>query len=121
MTNTFMEKTLHFVSPTYYLSKAKNRISLSYSKKNSENFPDRNSKNDDVIIYATILNFFYETKDNNMLVIMHAKFEVNSWCGWDFRQRINLQCTNAIIDMISYHIMHNRVKRYNSPIASCGL
>ena len=29
--------------------------------------------------------FFYETKDN-MLVIIHAKFEVNSCCGWDFRQ-----------------------------------
>ena len=28
---------------------------------------------------------FYETKDN-MLVIIHAKFEVNSCCGWDFRQ-----------------------------------
>ena len=29
--------------------------------------------------------FYYETKDN-MLVIIHAKFEVNSCCGWDFRQ-----------------------------------
>ena len=30
--------------------------------------------------------FFNETKDN-MLVIMHAKFEVNSCCSWDFRHK----------------------------------
>ena len=29
--------------------------------------------------------FFYETEDY-MLVIVHAKFEVNSCRGWDFRQ-----------------------------------
>ena len=39
-----------------------------------------------VFFYGAILNFFIETKVN-MLVIMHAKFEVNSCCGWDFRLR----------------------------------
>ena len=49
-------------------------------------FPGRNSKNDDVIKdMPPFFFFFYETKDN-MLVIMHAKFEVNSCCGWDFMQ-----------------------------------
>ena len=65
-----------------------------------KNFPDRNSKNDDVIKYA-ILIFFYETKDN-MLMIMHAKFEVNSCCGWDFRQGGG---------GYHRHPMHNRVKK----------
>ena len=52
-------------------------------------FPYRNSKNDDVIKnMMQFWFFFYETKDN-MLVIMHAKFEVNSFCGWDFRQGVN--------------------------------
>ena len=44
--------------------------------------------------------FFYETKDNNMLVIMHAKFEVNNCCGWDFRHAGGkfTPCTNGTID-----------------------
>ena len=51
-----------------------------------KNFSDRNSKNDDVIKHMPpFWIFFHETKDD-MLVIMHAKFEVNSCCGWDFRQ-----------------------------------
>ena len=51
-----------------------------------KNFPDRNSKNNDVIKYMPpFWIFFYETKDS-MLVIMHAKFKVNIYCGWDFRQ-----------------------------------
>ena len=44
--------------------------------------------------------FFNKTKDN-MLVIIHAKFEVNSCYGWDFRQGGKFTphlCTNAIID-----------------------
>ena len=46
--------------------------------------------------------FFNETKDS-MLVIIHAKFEVNKYCGWDFRQRGKFTpppplCTNANID-----------------------
>ena len=37
-------------------------------------------------MFAAILIFFlYDTKDN-MLVIIYAKFEINSCCGWDFRQ-----------------------------------
>ena len=50
-----------------------------------KNFLNRNNKNDDVSKYMSpFWIFFYETKDN-MLVIIHAKFEVNSSCGWDFR------------------------------------
>ena len=51
-----------------------------------KNFLNRNNKNDDVSKYmAQFKIFFYETKDN-ILVIIHAKFEVNSCCSWDFRQ-----------------------------------
>ena len=46
--------------------------------------------------------FFHKTKDN-VLVIIHAKIEVNNCCGWDFRQggEVNLPPpphTNATID-----------------------
>ena len=47
-----------------------------------KNFLNRNNKNDDVSKYMPPFRiFFYETKDNNMLVIIHAKFKVNSCCG----------------------------------------
>ena len=49
--------------------------------KNFKNFPDRNSKNDDVIKYMPPFYFFFYETNDNMLVIMHAKFEVNSCCG----------------------------------------
>ena len=46
-------------------------------------------KNDDVSNYLSPFLkcfFFMKQKDNIMLVIIHAKFEVNSCCGWDYRQ-----------------------------------
>ena len=62
-----------------------------------KNFLNRNNKNDDVSKYMPpFWNFFYETKDN-MLVIIHAKFEVNSYCGWDFRQGYPPPCTIATL------------------------
>ena len=58
--------------------------------------------------------FFYKTKDI-MLVIMHAKFEVNSCCGWDFRQGSPPPCLKAINPPppINPHLMHKRYLRHN--------
>ena len=53
--------------------------------------------------------FFQETKDN-MLVIIHAKFEVNSCCGWDYRQGVNLP-PPPMHKRYLRHPMHNRVKK----------
>ena len=46
---------------------------------------------------SQFLIFFYETK-GNILVIMQAKFEVNSCCGWDFSRRGDLPhpCTRGL-------------------------
>ena len=35
---------------------------------------------------ATILNFFFGQANDNKLVSMCPKFEVKSFCGWDFNQ-----------------------------------
>ena len=53
-----------------------------------KNFLNRDDKNDDLSNYMSpFWFFFYEAKDN-ILMIIHAKFEVNSCCGWDFRPPI---------------------------------
>ena len=43
---------------------------------------------------------FFLMKQKIMLVIIHAKFEVNSCCGWDFRDWdiFTPSCTNLTID-----------------------
>ena len=41
---------------------------------------------------------------------MHAKFEVNSCCGWDFRQGVNLPPPLPHAQTLHRHPMHNRVK-----------
>ena len=49
---------------------------------------------------------------------MHAKFEVNSFRGWDFRQGVGVNlpppppCSNATMDTP----MHNRVKMFGGNI-----
>ena len=50
-------------------------------------FFNSNNKNDNVSKYMPpFWIFLYVFKTKDMLVIIHAKFEVNSCCGWDFRQ-----------------------------------
>ena len=51
-----------------------------------KNFLNRNNKNDDVSKCHHFEFVFMKQKIIIMLVIIHAKFEVNSCCGWDFRQ-----------------------------------
>ena len=52
-----------------------------------------------------------------MLVIIHAKFEVNSCCGWDFRQGGKFAPPPPLMHKLYHrHPMHNRVKGFESEI-----
>ena len=48
------------------------------------------------------LEFFFRQTNDNKLVSMCPKFEVKSFCGWDFNQGGNQRYPR--------HPMHNRVK-----------
>ena len=53
--------------------------------------------------------FFLMKQKIIMLVIMHAKFEVNSFCAWYFRQGAKFT-PPFMLKRYHGHLMHNRVK-----------
>ena len=58
------------------------------------------------IFFKIFLN--RDNKNDDCYMIIHAKFEVNGCCGWDFRHEVNL--LPPMHKRYHRHPMHNRVK-----------